>query len=157
MAFLLRRANDLAKYHHDVKRRDMLVILLAMVAIAACALLANHYAFANKVVAPALPTTTTFPMAKAYRACAADGATISTAIAAFKAENPDLNPTESALVGGGLGGPYLQSWAYNPRFYNFTLTNGVLYLQAGTDGFLNFIAPPGVRFAGPKSCLKIGL
>jgi len=137
----------------------MSIILLAMVVIATAAVLVNHYAFAQKSLPPLATTTTTDPLAKAYRACVADGATIETAIAAFKAENPDLNPTESALVSGGQGGPYLQSWAYNPQFYKFNLSDGVLYLQTGTDGFLslNFFAPPGVRFTGPSTCLKLGL
>ncbi len=128
----------------------MFIILLAMVVVAAAALLIDHYAFAHTSVAPPI-TTTTSSLAKAYRACVTDGATLDTAIAAFKAENPDLNPTESALVSSGLGGPYLQSWVYNPQFYTYSLTNGVLYLRAATD------ATKPIRFSGPNSCLAIGL
>ena len=139
-----------------MKRRDLVVILLGMVVIAAGAILVNHYAFAHESLPP-ITTTTTDSLAKSYRACVADGATIETAIAAFKAENPDLNPTESTLISGGLGGPYLQSWAYNPRFYSFSLMNGVLYLHAGTSGFLTALPSTRFRFTGPSSCLKIGL
>jgi hypothetical protein len=140
-----------------MKRGDMIILLIAMVVIAVGALLVSHYAFGGK--SSTNTTTTTGPpaLAKAYRACVADGSTIETAIAAFKAENPDQKPSESTLVSGGQGGPYLQSWTYNPEFYSFTLANGVLYLRAGTSGFLTELPSVRIRFIGSSSCLKIGL
>lgn len=133
----------------------MLVILMAMVVIAAGAVLVNHYAFGHK--SPTPTTTTSAPFAQALRACEADGATLATAIAAFEAENPNLMPTESDLVSSGLGGPYIGSWAYNPEFYSFTLSKGILYLHAGTDGFLSALPSARFKFVGPRTCLKIGL
>jgi hypothetical protein len=104
-----------------------------------------------------LPTTAALPIAQAYQACAADGATVLTAIAAFKAAYPNLNPTESNLISGGPNAQFLQSWPHDPQFYSFSLVNGELFLQAGTSGFLTFVSPPGVRFQGPSSCTRIGL
>jgi hypothetical protein len=56
-----------------------------------------------------------------------------------------------------LGGPYLQSWSYNPQFYSYSLSHGILYLHAGTSGFLAVLPSSRVRFIGPSSCVKIGL
>jgi ABC-type glycerol-3-phosphate transport system substrate-binding protein len=132
-----------------VKRRDLFMIVLAMMIVAAGAVLLNHYAFAGK---SAPPTTTTIPsLARAYRACVADGETISTAIAAFQAQNPGLTATEPELLGNALGGPYLQSWANAPTFYTYSLNNGVLLLRGATAG------SPAVVFDGPQSCSEIGL
>src|SRR5579863_2141365 len=45
-------------------------------------------------------------------ACQADGATVSTAISAFEAQNPNTSLTTAELINtaGGFGGPYVQSW-----------------------------------------------
>lgn len=141
-----------------MKQRDIVVLLLAMVVIATGAVLVNHYAFANSSPPPiALTTTTTNPLAQAYRACVADGATVETAMAAFVAENPDVNLTESSLVDNVLGGPYLQSWPSNPEFYNFALKHGVLYLRAGTSGLLSALPSITFEYTGQISCVNLGL
>src|ERR1019366_2039734 len=56
----------------------------------------------------------------AKAACQADGATVSTAISAFSAQNPGIAVTQGAtgvatgLLGNGAqGGPYLPSWPNN--------------------------------------------
>jgi len=83
----------------------------------------------------------------ALASCAADGATVSTALAAFNAQNPSFatttNYTQADLLpaaGGGsptgvVGGPYLQSWPSNLPHYAFNLTTGGL-LQVATGDSL---------------------
>jgi len=71
----------------------------------------------------------------AIAACKSDGATISTALAAFNTDNPSLVATAtsadltSAPTSTMLGGPFLQSWpsASNPH-YTYALSGGVLTL-----------------------------
>src|ERR1035438_1345872 len=62
----------------------------------------------------------------AVAACQADGATVSTAIAAFTAENPGVLVTANGanLISTALGGPYIQSWPNNPAHYVFAITAG---------------------------------
>jgi hypothetical protein len=141
----------LTKYHQGVRRRELASIVVAMVVVAAIALLVNHYAFSQKFTAPTTTSTTIPAISQAYRACVADGATISTAMAAFEAQNPGVTVTESDLVGNTLGGPYLQSWANNPTFYSFSLLNGILYVRYANSN------DAVVKFAGSSSCLAIGL
>ena len=118
-----------------------------MAVIAATALVVNHYVFSHNAALPATPTTTTTTsLTRAYQACTADGAAISTAIAAFEAQNPGVIVSQTALVG-----PYLQSWANNPSFYVFNITNGVLYLKSAISD-----SSP-VRYVGAASCQAIGL
>jgi prepilin-type N-terminal cleavage/methylation domain-containing protein len=68
----------------------------------------------------------------AIAACKADGATVSTALAAFNTDNPSLTATASQtdlLPGatGVTGGPFLQSWPSNGSHYAYSLTSaGVL-------------------------------
>jgi prepilin-type N-terminal cleavage/methylation domain-containing protein len=95
----------------------------------------------------------------AVAACQADGATVSTAIAAFNAQNPGLLVGTSAaqqtlLTGNTLGGPYIQSWPSNLPHYRF-------YMDAVTVGQLDVATTPvgavligttGGAYAGPGSC-----
>jgi prepilin-type N-terminal cleavage/methylation domain-containing protein len=71
----------------------------------------------------------------AAASCTADGATISTALAAFNAENPGVlngSSTNTAtaaamqtdLTATALGGPYLQSWPSNLPHYAYQLAWG---------------------------------
>ena len=53
-------------------------------------------------------------------ACKADGTTITTAMAAFEAQNPNVQPTAADLQ-GTYGGPYLQSWPSNAPHYAFAI------------------------------------
>jgi prepilin-type N-terminal cleavage/methylation domain-containing protein len=67
----------------------------------------------------------------AAASCTADGATISTALAAFNAENPGVLNGASAtftstvaqadLTNTALGGPYIQSWPSNLPHYAYQL------------------------------------
>src|SRR5580698_9664803 len=60
----------------------------------------------------------------AVAACQADGATVSTAISAFNAQNPGISVTQALLIGTTDGGPYIQSWPSNLPHYSFVLTAG---------------------------------
>jgi len=85
-------------------------------------------------------------------ACQADGATVSTAMAAYLAENPGLpaTVTPAVLIGKLNGGPYIQSWP-NATSYIYTLPAGVLTVQfaSGTP-----VVGSGalVPYLGPASC-----
>jgi general secretion pathway protein G len=60
----------------------------------------------------------------ALASCQADGATVSTAAAAFKAQNPNVTPTPTLLTGTTDGGPYVQSWPSNIPHYGFAIADG---------------------------------
>jgi len=64
-------------------------------------------------------------------ACQADGATVSTAMSAFHAQNPQGTPTSANLVAASTatGGPYIQSWP-NATSYAFSVTGGVLSVKS---------------------------
>src|SRR5580692_9492672 len=53
-------------------------------------------------------------------ACQADGATVSTALAAWNAQNPNTPATTPLLIGNADGGPYIQSWP-NATSYTYSL------------------------------------
>jgi hypothetical protein len=135
-----------------MKQRQIAILVSAMVTIAAGAVLVSHYAFSSRK--PLIATPTTAPNSQAYRACVADGATLSTAIAAFDAQNPGVVPTETLLTFGTSAdgyGAYLQRWAFNPNFYNYSLKNGTLFLSSAFSG------TTPIKFTGPSSCSEIGL
>ena len=87
----------------------------------------------------------------AQASCAADGATVSTAMAAFTAQNPSITPTGSTygatptvsnmISGTAIGVPYIQSWPNNLGHYAFVMgggtattgTAGTLYIVTGSD------------------------
>jgi hypothetical protein len=93
---------------------------------------------------------------RARAACQADGATVSTAIAAYKAENPGKFPTMADLISSAHHGPYLQSAPKNPDYYKFSIaSHGVLKIAT-----VNSLGPPilyrtAVPFEGPSSCAKV--
>ena len=82
-------------------------------------------------------------------ACQADGATVSTAVAAFHAENASATPSSALLTGTTEGGPYIQSWPSNST-YSFSLTNGVLKVT-------NIKTTTWATYTGPSACKTIGL
>ena len=82
-------------------------------------------------------------------ACQADGATVSTAIAAFHAENASATPSSALLTGTTEGGPYIQSWPSNST-YSFSLANGVLKVT-------NIKTTTSATYTGPSACKTIGL
>jgi general secretion pathway protein G len=77
----------------------------------------------------------------AQASCAADGSTVSAAVALFKTQNPTAAVTTAGLINGTtLNGnsPYIQSWPNNTPHYGFFLgdatrgsTAGTLYVVTG--------------------------
>jgi general secretion pathway protein G len=69
-------------------------------------------------------------------ACAADGATVSTGLAAFTTQNPTQLATQTLMdTTNSFGGPYVQSWPSNMPHYAFQLdpTTGVLEYSDGVQ------------------------
>ena len=103
----------------------------------------------------------------AKAACSADGATVSTAIAAFEAENPAYGGTGSAITNLMLdttavtySGPYVQSWPNNLPHYAFNMSSlGVLLIEVpGTSTWATTVGPTvgaslaaGTVYTGPTS------
>lgn len=91
-------------------------------------------------------------------ACQADGATVSTAIAAFHAQNPNVTPTKALLTATtstqDTGGPYIQSWP-SATSYQYTLvtkagsTNATLDVQKLNNGSA---VGSAIAYTGPASC-----
>ena len=82
-------------------------------------------------------------------ACQADGATVSTAIAAFHAQNPSVTaPSEPCCDDAtkGTGGPYIQSWP-NATSYTYTLAPR----RASTSRFRNWLLR---RVTATTGCLQ---
>ncbi len=88
----------------------------------------------------------------AVAACQADGATVSTAISAFNAQNPGTTVTQTLLLPSGAttanGGPYIQSWPSNGKHYIFKIVSGSLEVATlpagnvvGTSTFLTYTGP----------------
>jgi general secretion pathway protein G len=86
----------------------------------------------------------------ALAACQADGATVSTAIAAFNNENPSLTVSETLLTGTADGGPYIQSWPNNPGHYAFTINSGGTLQVAVASPFTSY-----ATYSGPQSCTGV--
>ena len=87
----------------------------------------------------------------AKAACQADGATVSTAISAFNAQNPGVTVTQPLLLGNTDGGPYLQSWPSNGTLYAFSIDgSGALQIAVPSTG-------TPAAYAGPPSCTGPGL
>lgn len=86
----------------------------------------------------------------AVAACQADGATVSTAMAAFNAQNPGTTVTQSYLTTATSGVQYLQSWPSNGTHYTFSINgSGVLHISAPLSaGGANTDA----AYTGPAAC-----
>ena len=99
----------------------------------------------------------------AAAACKADGATLSTAMAAFKTQNPGIAPTGGPLVGDTtnltpalLGGPYVQSWPSNSPHYFFKIITGALNVTVGTGAGGNAVSTGTyIPYVGPVSCTGV--
>ena len=95
-------------------------------------------------------------------ACQADGATVSTALAAFNAQNPNTTATQALLTGKTDGGPYIQSWP-NATSYSYALTGTpgayVLTVTATTPvtGFATSATYTGPSVCGQGAATDIGL
>jgi prepilin-type N-terminal cleavage/methylation domain-containing protein len=86
----------------------------------------------------------------AVAACQADGATVSTAIAALEAQYPGTTLTSTGLVSTANGGPYLQSWPNNSAHYAFTVSGTS---PAGLS--VQVVGGFSGTYAGPSSCLSV--
>jgi hypothetical protein len=112
----------------------------------------------------------------AQAACATDGATVSTAIAAFETQNPTTTPTNDLIDSASTvtGGPYTQSWPSNLPHYAFQIdaagtlqySDGVIYtagaystttdtgkLSAADEGLA---ISPWYDYLGSVSCTDVG-
>ncbi|MGD0055269.1 MAG: prepilin-type N-terminal cleavage/methylation domain-containing protein [Acidimicrobiales bacterium] len=95
----------------------------------------------------------------AVAACQADGATVSTAISAFNAQNPGVTASSTLLTGTTDGGPYIQSWPSNSPHYFFQIN----YTTNPTGGLTVSTGPAGqvtgggtyVAYTGPASCALV--
>jgi general secretion pathway protein G len=87
----------------------------------------------------------------ALAACQADGATVSTAISAFNAQNPDTTVSQGLLTSATDGGPYISSWPANGTNYTFSIDGA---------GVLSVTGPKASAeaYTGPTSCsdVKVG-
>ena len=94
----------------------------------------------------------------ALASCQADGATVSTAMAAFTAQNPSVTVTSAALLdttgayGAATGGNYIQSWPSNGTHYAFRINAGVLQVNTspGATG-----GGTWATYSGPSSCIGV--
>src|SRR6204780_4702209 len=86
----------------------------------------------------------------AVAACQADGATVSTAIAALEAQYPGTTWTSASLISTSNGGPYIQSWPNNSSHYTFSGSGtSPTALQLTTDGGYSG------AYSGPSSCNSV--
>jgi len=87
----------------------------------------------------------------AVAACQADGATVSTAIAALEAQYPGTTLTSTGLTSTANGGPYLQSWPNNSSHYSFTVSG------TSTAGLTLTVTNGGYsgQYNGPSSCTSV--
>lgn len=117
----------------------------------------------------------------AIAACQADGATVSTAISAFNAQNPSTPVTQALLTGSTDGGPYLQSWPSNLPHYAYFISGstnsaGTVVTSFNVSGtaatepagtLMIDVAPKGAVtgsptadtwavYSGPSSCSVVG-
>jgi general secretion pathway protein G len=90
----------------------------------------------------------------AVAACQADGATVSTAMAAFAAENPGTTVSQTNITANTLGGPYIQSWPSNLPHYAFQITSGALNISTGPAGGVTG-AGSYVPYVGPNTCAAV--
>ena len=107
----------------------------------------------------------------AVAACQADGATVSTAMAAFSAQNPSsivpnwTKATTVPLVAATsnmitpvpatiIGDPYIQSWPANTPHYEFGIVAGKLYVMTTPAGAVavGSVTAASTLYAGPASC-----
>jgi prepilin-type N-terminal cleavage/methylation domain-containing protein len=94
----------------------------------------------------------------AVAACQADGATVSTALAAFNAQNAGVTATSAKLVSGttASAGPYIQSWPSNLPHYKFQITAaGALQVDVAPAGKVAAGSTTWVAYNGPGACTGV--
>jgi general secretion pathway protein G len=91
----------------------------------------------------------------AVASCQADGATVATAMAAFKTENPGTTVTTANITADTLGGPYIQSWPSNLPHYAYSISSGNLTISTGpTAGAVTGLGTY-VPYTGPTACALV--
>jgi prepilin-type N-terminal cleavage/methylation domain-containing protein len=88
----------------------------------------------------------------AVAACQADGATVSTAIAALEAQYPGTTLTQGALTTTGVNSSsaYIQSWPNNTAHYSFTVSG------TSTAGLsIAVVGGYSGQYMGPSSCNSV--
>jgi prepilin-type N-terminal cleavage/methylation domain-containing protein len=94
----------------------------------------------------------------AIAACQADGATISTAVAAYNTQNPGtplttINYVAQLVTSITDGGPYVQSWPSNTPHYAFQVSStGAIEISTGATPGNATNAGPWVAYTGPSVC-----
>jgi len=103
----------------------------------------------------------------AVSACQADGATVSTALAAFNAQNAGATATEATMLSGTAANgnnPYIQSWPSNSPHYAFGLSaGGVLLIEVPFTTAWNSAVPntsggtlpTGEPYTAPANCSTV--
>jgi hypothetical protein len=76
-------------------------------------------------------------------------------MSAYVATNPGKVPTMAALVSSARGGPYIQNAPYNPAYYKFSISHGVLKLAAVKSLGPPIVYAAPVTYRGPQSCATI--
>jgi hypothetical protein len=94
-------------------------------------------------------------VAGAIAACQADGATVQTAIAAYMAQNPGSVPTMTVLTSRDNGGPYISNAPHNPKYYKYSISNGVLKLAEVKSSGPPIAYEAPVTYTGPESCVTV--
>lgn len=91
-------------------------------------------------------------------ACQADGATVSTALSAFNALNPNDTANSGLLIGTADGGPFIQSWP-NATSYSYSLTGtpGAYVLTVKNAKGTKSAVYNGVGALGPSACGPSGI
>jgi general secretion pathway protein G len=91
-------------------------------------------------------------------ACQADGATVSTALAAWNALNPNDLATSGLLTGTTDGGPFIQSWP-NATSYSYALsgTTGAYILTVKNTKTNATAIYNGASGIGPAACGPSGI
>ena len=142
---------------NERSNRAVLLVSLLAVATALSAVGAGAAgATGNPRPAGATLVSHSVQTARAQAACQADGATVSTAMAAYEAQNPGRQPTAADLESSARGGPYLQGWPNNPAYYRYLINaQGVLELS-----IMKIVGPPFVYtkvtlYKGPQDCAGV--
>jgi general secretion pathway protein G len=103
----------------------------------------------------------------AVAACQADGATVSTALSAYNAQNSgtvDAVATQAKMLSGTTANgmnPYIQSWPSNSPHYAYAIITGALYVEAPATA--SWITTPvagttitaGEPYTGPSLCTTV--
>jgi len=128
-----------------VKRCTAIVVLALLIGVPVQRTASSATNNLSRLTASNTPTSPHLAYSIVH-ACQEDGATIATAMAAFEAQNPQVVPTRSLLLGRRDGGPYLQGWAHYPPFYSYAVSShGQLLISIPAN------SSPSI-YGGPSNC-----